>query len=245
VTLRSASANAVAIGWPPSPPDQQSPGPFARIFRSIPAISVHRIGREIPKMMSKDPLMQLWTRLFPELVRFPDARGRAAVWNRASGSIVRSGRFWLLLVVTICVSFVAAGRVFATPYIPHAPFVICLVMVPSAYLMFALVFRVRITRRLRQELRARGIIICLRCGYDLRGSPGRSCPECGAPVGGRSDPPFARENGCPSAGNDRSCGPTDGKAITADPARTDTSLGPGSPNAGASRPRDTGSAAGC
>ncbi len=29
--------------------------------------------------------------------------------------------------------------------------------------------------------------VCLNCGYDLRGSPGPNCPECGEPIFGRSE----------------------------------------------------------
>ena len=34
-------------------------------------------------------------------------------------------------------------------------------------------------RRLREELNRRGIAVCMKCGYDLRGQVEQRCPECG------------------------------------------------------------------
>jgi len=34
---------------------------------------------------------------------------------------------------------------------------------------------------LRQYLQEQGILVCLKCGYDLRGQPGPRCPECATP----------------------------------------------------------------
>ena len=45
--------------------------------------------------------------------------------------------------------------------------------------LVALVFRRKI-RALLQEVGNQGHRACAVCGYDLRGSPGDTCPECGA-----------------------------------------------------------------
>lgn len=48
---------------------------------------------------------------------------------------------------------------------------------------FLLMFAVQPTRWLLIRLRApRSVRSCTTCGYDLRGSPGGACPECGEPV---------------------------------------------------------------
>jgi rubrerythrin len=39
----------------------------------------------------------------------------------------------------------------------------------------------RLSKRLLREVLVRyGYVICHACGYDMRGSPGPKCPECGA-----------------------------------------------------------------
>ncbi|MFO0838851.1 MAG: hypothetical protein U1D55_10015 [Phycisphaerae bacterium] len=42
-----------------------------------------------------------------------------------------------------------------------------------------LLVREPLRRVLREHLIARGVPICIRCGYDLRGQVGARCPECG------------------------------------------------------------------
>jgi len=43
-----------------------------------------------------------------------------------------------------------------------------------------------IRRSLREQLSARGVPICVECGYDLRGSETGRCPECGTRRTGRT-----------------------------------------------------------
>lgn len=50
------------------------------------------------------------------------------------------------------------------------------------FLSMHLVVRRRIRRALREQLSKSGIAICPGCAYDLRGSAGRRCPECGSPI---------------------------------------------------------------
>ncbi|MBN1347708.1 MAG: hypothetical protein JXQ73_33785 [Phycisphaerae bacterium] len=44
-----------------------------------------------------------------------------------------------------------------------------------------LVLRSKVRVSLRRQLVERGIPICIRCGYDLRGQTEPRCPECGTP----------------------------------------------------------------
>ncbi len=44
-----------------------------------------------------------------------------------------------------------------------------------------LLFRSRIRRRLREQLVAKDVPVCLHCGYDLSGQTVARCPECGNP----------------------------------------------------------------
>ena len=40
----------------------------------------------------------------------------------------------------------------------------------------------RLRMLIRAELNARGVPVCMPCGYDLRGQLEPRCPECGAPT---------------------------------------------------------------
>jgi hypothetical protein len=64
----------------------------------------------------------------------------------------------------------AHGAFFRRLTIPYWPFILICLIPPSVLLMRALVQR----RRLRRSQDG----LCIKCGYDLRASPGR-CPECG------------------------------------------------------------------
>ena len=54
-----------------------------------------------------------------------------------------------------------------------------LVLALAACKLFPLLYRSTKNRLTWEELAAEGIPICERCGYDLTGSPGPFCPECG------------------------------------------------------------------
>lgn len=43
------------------------------------------------------------------------------------------------------------------------------------------VLRSAIEQEIRVEMVARGIPVCMGCGYDLRGQVEQRCPECGRP----------------------------------------------------------------
>src|SRR5436309_1373752 len=60
--------------------------------------------------------------------------------------------------------------------VPHRPVVIATALPPLLWLVWlGVTGRKAWVRRRRRRLG-----LCLRCGYDLRGSPSGACPECGA-----------------------------------------------------------------
>jgi hypothetical protein len=58
---------------------------------------------------------------------------------------------------------------------------LCLIL---SFFISRFVFR-RVEPRFRRHIR--DLQLCFTCGYDLRGSPGSTCPECGAAITGADD----------------------------------------------------------
>ncbi len=69
--------------------------------------------------------------------------------------------------------------------------VACGVAAWVAAIVVAMLFRQRRAREYRILLREQGIVLCLDCGYDLRGQTVPRCPECGRPF----DPALLKQRG--------------------------------------------------
>ena len=65
------------------------------------------------------------------------------------------------------------------------------VAIGSQYLV-----RKPLIRYLREQLAAKGVPICIECGYDLRGQVDPRCPECGTAF----DPKLIKRPSDPAAG---------------------------------------------
>lgn len=125
---------------------------------------------------------------YPELRQFETDRQRAYALWRAKLS---SGLPLFLLVYAMLVAALGVSRdhiirsllrpVSFAPAVEGAVVLgakLCAVVGgPIAYYFLT---RSRIRRSLRVALAARGVPVCVPCGYDLRGLTTRRCPECGA-----------------------------------------------------------------
>ena len=90
----------------------------------------------------------------------------------------------IVLLGRLIVPFVSEWAQTAWDGVPHAnivnPWMFFMVAGGAQYyLLLLLVARWNVSRTLK---RRRRLSQCVRCGYDLRGSPGGSCSECGEPI---------------------------------------------------------------
>jgi hypothetical protein len=82
--------------------------------------------------------------------------------------------FWIIAVSVVWRGLAVPGEFY------YALGVTLLVAVGAAFVQQHAIFRGdAFRRRLREQLRARQVPICLECGYDLRGQSVPRCPECG------------------------------------------------------------------
>ncbi|MHC4219655.1 MAG: hypothetical protein ACYSU7_14525 [Planctomycetota bacterium] len=129
------------------------------------------------------------SRAFPELNLLDSARERRKVSRTAHLSVMRTRSFWLSWfgAAVTAVSGVVFTVVVFIPWLrQYVSLPDWLVKIVMAFLITGIAaggwqFTLRrpIRRRIREELLARGIPVCLACGYSLRGQTGPRCPECG------------------------------------------------------------------
>jgi hypothetical protein len=124
---------------------------------------------------------------YPELDRFDSREEAQRVLRTWQKSMMRKPQFWLTLLgyaATVPIVLVLLLHTLerwidipASVYGGLAGGVVG----GSTMVMVRWLWRGRCRRFLRQELVARGVPVCLKCGYDLRGLSGPRCPECGRP----------------------------------------------------------------
>ncbi len=131
--------------------------------------------------MSTDPR----AKFYPEISRFDSPEEARAVLRSWQKHLMKQPRFWLALcgyvigvACTIGVLMEAMRRWVQLPAALYGG-IIGGVIGGSAMLAVNWLWRSKCRRFLRHELIARGVAICLKCGYDLRGQTTPRCPECG------------------------------------------------------------------
>jgi hypothetical protein len=125
------------------------------------------------------------SRLFPELDFLPPEE-QGAAFQTAYGRLMRRPRFWLAMILVpaalataLTLLGVVVARVFPIDKTLRTGIIGGVVGGSVAGAVHVL-FRRPIRKDLRTGLVARGIPICIPCGYDLRGQQTPRCPECGA-----------------------------------------------------------------
>lgn len=127
------------------------------------------------------------SRLFPELNLLESKSERKEVYRRALKLLRRRPQFWVFVLAAPIV--LGGATVFAVLWLERRfPMLHGLAGGMSGGIIggtiggtFQYVFRRPLQKQMRIELVARGIPICIHCGYDLRGQVEPRCPECGRP----------------------------------------------------------------
>ncbi len=127
------------------------------------------------------------SRRFPELNQLETKEERQAVFTQALKQVCKRPRFWLYMILGTVVLPAGVYLVFSSVVrrIPM-PRLLSAGLIGGIVAGFfggswQFVFRRAIQEEIRIEMIARGIPVCMGCGYDLRGQVEQRCPECGRP----------------------------------------------------------------
>ncbi len=136
-----------------------------------------------------------------------DEQVRRAIAEEVDTHLERQRRYRVVFaLVTVAVWAVAILLILLTALVSrfqrmgalaHAVPLVLIGAAVGPFLVQRALFHRRAQRLLRELLIERGILVCVHCGYDLRGQTEPRCPECGRAF----DPELLRES--TGAANDR------------------------------------------
>ena len=146
-----------------------------------------------PPRPRRTPLASLWLWYAPELAlcrtqfEFTEATAR-----QKQSPHMRALMGPLILYLAVVAALVFAPRYFLPSGLGRYGPVFAIVVVSLLLsLWVSHLGRDRSRHRIRQYLYARGVPLCLECGYDLSGEDASAtprCPECGEPLSERENP---------------------------------------------------------
>ena len=137
-------------------------------------------------------MLNIWRRITNverELAQLESPLEREAVWWQATRAVGERKRSRVLELVGFVVVLAASALLFTLlePWLPIRRDVLRLLsilpVVGTASALFVWARRREIQTTVRRLLRERGLRVCMRCGYDLRGNTQPRCPECGRATG--------------------------------------------------------------
>ena len=147
--------------------------------------------------MTRDRETNMWlTRIYPELSQLSSDAERKRLCRNAQRKFKKKmiGSCFAVLFVGIAVAWPTAAYVegFVGAYLaplPAWPFRHLTVGLFGAIagLAFLRLCYKPFRDQIRRDLIARGVLVCLRCGYNLTGLPEPRCPECGQPFEAKGD----------------------------------------------------------
>ena len=122
-----------------------------------------------------------YDRWFPELARFGSEEARRRAFSAAQRKIGLRAVLWFVMFFLLWAFFLRHLK--RSSGVPEWVELYVSPALTGLLVSVGLVWLGRrdIQRFLRKQLLERGVPICLRCGYDLRGQTEPRCPECGTP----------------------------------------------------------------
>ena len=145
-------------------------------------VSLKKQARARPRRIPRCAL-----RIVPELKRFENLHERSNAWHKAYGGLpgwCRACATWLPALAMVCT--LIASSLLGPRYRGPEGVLLTVVRVLLTWATFLLTymavlycFRTRLRRAVRKHLSRLGLLICVPCGYVLRGLEGHRCPECG------------------------------------------------------------------
>ena len=124
-------------------------------------------------------------KLYPELQHFETREEAARVLKVWHERLMISPKFWLALIgYTVVVGLTVTLVVFyLRPWFGFSSgifgAIVCAATGGTSMAAITWLWRRQCRRFLRAELISRGVPVCVRCCYDLRGQDVPRCPECG------------------------------------------------------------------
>ena len=124
---------------------------------------------------------------YPELEHFASREESDKAVYAWKKRLMRRPRFWLGVLLYTCVVGGAVAAILVSlrrwVYIPQSMYVglVAGITGVTGFISINWFWRHHLRRHLRQQLVDRGMPVCLKCGYDLRGQRLPRCPECGTP----------------------------------------------------------------
>lgn len=141
---------------------------------------------------------------YPELQHFDtreEAKQVVSAWQKQQ---MKMPKFWLtLLAYTVGVGVLVVALLISIRrwvYIPGSMYggLVGGITGGSGLVVITWFWRFRCRKFIRQQLVARGIPICIKCGYDVRGQIEPRCSECGTPFDAKL---IDRTDGCGARAN--------------------------------------------
>jgi hypothetical protein len=146
---------------------------------------IHEDSKSVTRRMSFT--YRLYKPVYPEIALFDTNEERRVAMRRTRPANMKlhgpgAGRVWIFFLIVVLIPLAYLFGVHDQLVAPHPVVgkIAWLLVFMLALATGMWVLRPLVRRSLREQLVAKGVPICVACGYDLRGQIEPRCPECGS-----------------------------------------------------------------